>query len=161
MLLIINQWHKPKPIQIKNDKLKTLATIVAEENSSWLELPISKNIGIKLAEGTYHLTQGTVSLETNTGSILVIRAPAKFSLLPGEQLNLKNGELGVKVAENSSFRVNTENRSFIDLGTEFSLFVSPTHTRFYVFEGSVAVLNRENLRQQNKNRSIFKAKERT
>lgn len=96
----------------------------------------------ELVAGEFELASGQSILRMAGGSVLSIRAPARFALHHSAHVTLHEGEIEVQVApEDVGFRVTTANSRVIDLGTKFRVTVSDEgRTRVTLDVGEVVVI---------------------
>ena len=86
----------------------------------------------------YEINKGLIKLTYNEGVDIVIEGPAKFTI-EKKGIDLSYGRLYSYVTEiGHGFTVDTPNNRFIDLGTEFGVFVNQNLTsELHVFTGEV------------------------
>jgi hypothetical protein len=98
--------------------------------------------GRTLSEGRYALSAGICQLKLQTGTSLVLQAPAEFTISDPSKLELHRGSLRAVVPSNAvGFRVITDHCEVIDLSTEFGVTTQPDGGTFVqTFVGLVEVV---------------------
>lgn len=90
--------------------------------------------------GQYSLTTGIVELTYSNGAVVIVEAPAEFTLESTMLLSLSSGDLSARIPEQGlGFTVDTEAAKVVDLGTEFSVRATRQSSEIHVFEGEVVV----------------------
>lgn len=88
--------------------------------------------------GELVLESGTVQLELFSGVTVVLEGAARFEVLSPMEMTVDRGRVHALVPEPArGFRVRTSSGEIVDLGTEFSVDVTPDHADFRVLDGEV------------------------
>lgn len=96
--------------------------------------------GDVLPAGVLALEEGVVEIDFFCGAGVIIEGPARIDLESDWSMRLASGRLRANVPPAArGFVVKTEEADIVDLGTEFSLDVSPKHVRVEVIDGEVAL----------------------
>ena len=97
--------------------------------------------GAAMPEGPYELKIGIIELQTNSGVVLTLEAPASFTLLDDDGVRIDDGRVAAHVPEEATgFRVEIPNGTVIDLGTDFAVeAVKGEKSEVHVFNGVVQV----------------------
>lgn len=122
-----------------------VATLVGANDCEWLESPADIRPGSLLFEGQrLRLATGTALVVMRSGTSLVMEGPTTLSIEQLGRLNLKSGEINVRVTpEAVGFTVDTPLATVVDLGTEFSVHVGPDEvSEVHVFAGEVSLCSR-------------------
>jgi hypothetical protein len=98
-------------------------------------------IGSPMPEGPYELQSGIVELQSNSGVILTLEAPASFTLLDDDGMRIDAGRVAAHVPQAATgFRVEIPNGTVIDLGTDFAVeAVQGEKSEVHVFKGEVEI----------------------
>eukprot|EP00752_Nemacystus_decipiens_P016085 g14381.t1 len=119
----------------------SVATLEGQSDASWTD---GKNrvAGDTLTDGDFSLSEGSVRLRFKNNALVVIEAPARFSLIDAATIMLEEGRLVSHCDEQAQgFLVRTPYGDFIDLGTEFGVSVRPwEEAQLHVFQGMVQVV---------------------
>jgi len=91
------------------------------------------------AAGSYYLETGTVHLRFASGAEVVMRSPARFTIIDRMNMELNEGSLRAVVPSSAAgFSVHASDVRYEDLGTEFGVSVGkPGESQLHVFEGRV------------------------
>ena len=91
------------------------------------------------AAGSYQLEAGTVHLRFASGAEVVMRSPARFTIIDRMNMALHEGSLRAVVPSSAAgFSVHASDVRYEDLGTEFGVSVGkPGESQLHVFEGRV------------------------
>jgi hypothetical protein len=93
--------------------------------------------------GGYQLQTGTVHVRFTSGAEIVVRSPARFTVIDRMNIALTEGALRAIVPSSAhGFAVHAADVRYVDLGTEFGVSVGGGESRLHVFEGRVDVKNR-------------------
>jgi hypothetical protein len=97
--------------------------------------------GDALRVGEYELTEGLAQIVLKNNVIVLVEAPARFSVKSSKLLALSEGRLSAKVPpEGIGFTVVTPNAEVTDHGTEFGVEVAAgTGSEIHCFQGDVEV----------------------
>lgn len=88
--------------------------------------------------GALELRSGIVKLELFSGVNIVIEGNAEFEITSPMEMRVERGRIGAVVPEQAhGFRIVTNSGELVDLGTEFSIDISPDHTDLHVLDGEV------------------------
>lgn len=95
--------------------------------------------GTALRTGTVELQSGLVELETKSGAVLLVEAPASLELKDALHARLLAGSVVVRMRKgDSGFVVEMPEMRVTDLGTEFGVSVTPGgQSQVQVFDGKV------------------------
>jgi hypothetical protein len=98
-------------------------------------------VGTPMPEGPYELRSGIIELQSNSGVILTLEAPASFTLLDDDGMRMDDGRVAAHVPEKATgFRVEIPNGTVIDLGTDFAIeAVEGEKSEVHVFKGEVEI----------------------
>ena len=116
------------------------ALLVSSESADWRGIAVSD--GESMPTDMLHLQSGAVEIDFPSKTKVVIEAPAYFQITSGSSLILGQGMLtATHEGKPGSFSVQTPVGSFIDLGTQFGVFVDHTMEEATVitevFEGNI------------------------
>lgn len=108
--------------------------VVAEQsNAGW-----SINRGDLIPEGPIQLKSGIVQLDLFSGVTLIVEGAAEFEVLSTMELSVTRGNVRARVPGLArGFRVRIPTGELVDLGTEFSIDVTPEYADLRVMEGQV------------------------
>ncbi len=98
------------------------------------------------APGSYQLQAGAVHLRFASGAEVVMRSPARFTIMDGMNMTLNEGVLRAVVPSSAhGFTVHTADVQYKDLGTEFGVVVGkqPGESQLHVFEGRVELATKQ------------------
>ena len=97
--------------------------------------------GSAIPQGTYELQSGIIEIESISGAVLTIEAPATFTLAEDQCVRMGNGKLAAHVPkEATGFRVETASATVVDLGTDFAVeAVTGKNSEVHVFNGEVRI----------------------
>lgn len=91
-----------------------------------------------LPPGRLNLDSGLIKLDLFSGVNVIVEGPAEFELLSSMVMSVTRGKVRAQVPEQAhGFRIETANGQLVDLGTEFSMEISPAHTDLHVLDGEV------------------------
>ena len=86
-----------------------------------------------LPTGRLRLDSGLIKLDLFSGVNVIVEGPAEFELLSSMAMSVTRGKVRAQVPEQAhGFRIETAGGQLVDLGTEFSMDVSPAHTDLHV-----------------------------
>jgi hypothetical protein len=102
---------------------------------------VTPPVGVPLPQGTYQLTSGIVEIESNSGAVVTIEAPATFTLADDQCIRVDHGRLAAHVPKSAiGFRVETASATVVDLGTDFAVeAVTGKNSEVHVFNGEVRI----------------------
>jgi hypothetical protein len=105
----------------------------------WSEGVLSKSAESPVLSGDpFKIESGTMELELNAGTKLVIEGPADWSINGENSVLLRAGKLMARVPGRAiGFTVETPMAKIVDLGTEFGVEVASGETSVHVFKGVV------------------------
>lgn len=91
------------------------------------------------AAGSYQLEGGAVHLRFTSGAEVVMRSPARFTIIDRLNMELNEGSLRAVVPSSAAgFSIHASDVRYEDLGTEFGVSVGkPGESLLHVFEGRV------------------------
>jgi hypothetical protein len=121
-----------------------VAVIVNEANARFSA--DASPAGDRFTPGTYHLQAGTVHLRFASGAQVVMRSPARFTIIDQMNVALAEGAVRVVVPRSAhGFSVHASDIRYEDLGTEFGVSVGkqPGESQLHVFEGRVDLKTRQ------------------
>lgn len=98
--------------------------------------------GCDLYAGPMNLIAGYAEITLNEGAVVIVEAPAQFSLESKQQMYLQQGQVVArkKGGSEQTFLIRTPHASVVDYGTEFAVRVdSAGQTEAYVYEGQVQI----------------------
>ena len=95
--------------------------------------------GSPIQEGSYELNQGIIQLNYKNQAQVIIEAPATFSLINDQKIHFSKGKVSVFAPPAAKgFTISTPIGDIVDLGTEFSTWVTPNNfVESHVYKGSV------------------------
>ena len=95
--------------------------------------------GTPLAAGTFKLKSGLAQIEFFSGASVIVEGPAELELISPWLIECRSGRLRTSVPEPAQgFTIETPDYKAVDLGTEFSLSVTPDgQSELHVVEGKV------------------------
>lgn len=98
-------------------------------------------VGAAMLQGPYQLLSGIIELESVTGVVLTVEAPASFTLLDDQGFRIDDGRVAAHVPESArGFRVVTPSATVVDLGTDFAVeSTQRTKSEVHVFNGEVQI----------------------
>src|SRR5207244_4035649 len=102
--------------------------------------------GVYFSPGSYHLEAGTVHLRFASGAEVVMRSPARFTIIDRMNMALTEGALRAIVPSAAhGFSVYASDVRYEDLGTEFGVSIGnkPGESQLHVFEGRVDLKTRQ------------------
>ncbi len=117
---------------------QAVAVLLNESNARFAE-NASPTDG-QFSPGSYHLEAGTVHLRFASGAEVVMRSPARFTIIDRMNVALTAGALRAVVPSSAhGFSVHASDVRYEDLGTEFGVSVGnqPGESQLHVFEGRV------------------------
>ena len=115
-----------------------VASLAADFESVW-EGPISPVVGEQMVQGAYHLLHGRAKLHFDSGALVMVESPARFTLDCADQMTVHSGQVMAYCdADAHGFAIQTPDAAFVDLGTEFGVHVIPDQeSQLHVFKGEV------------------------
>ncbi len=116
-----------------------VATLIRGDQAEWgsREMPPT---GGRLAPGTCSLRRGSAAIQFDTGTVVIVDAPAEVRLDSRSGMTVHRGRVLLRAAEEvDGFLLRTPARDVVDLGTEFAVAVDDTlgTTDVHVLEGAV------------------------
>jgi hypothetical protein len=91
-----------------------------------------------LPPGALKLDSGLIKLDLFSGVNVIVEGPAEFELLSSMAMEVTRGKVRALVPEQAhGFRIQTNSGQLVDLGTEFSMEISPEHTDLHVLDGEI------------------------
>jgi ferric-dicitrate binding protein FerR (iron transport regulator) len=129
----------PKP-----DRGKVVARLVRHVRAHFAYGPSGESIpatNVGMPQGTYELQTGIIELESTSGVLLTVEAPADFTLVDDQRIRVDNGRIAAHVPERAvGFRVETASATVVDLGTDFAVEAIPgAKSEVHVFNGEVQI----------------------
>jgi hypothetical protein len=117
-----------------------VATLVEDVEARWAG-PVPGMGQAFTANAPLELIEGLCRLKFAQADVIV-EAPARFTLLSENRIQLTQGKIWARANSASGFEVLTPSGGVKDLGTEFGVEVTPSQgTAVHVFQGSVAILS--------------------
>ncbi|MCC6492432.1 MAG: FecR domain-containing protein [Pirellulales bacterium] len=97
--------------------------------------------GTAMPQGAYELCRGIIELQSESGVVLTLEAPASFTLLDRQGVRIDRGRVAAHVPRQATgFRVEIPNGTVIDLGTDFAVdAVQGEKSEVHVFNGKVQI----------------------
>jgi hypothetical protein len=97
--------------------------------------------GDVMPQGAYELENGIIEIQSNSGAVVVIEAPAIFTLADDQCVRIESGRLAAHVPKSAiGFRVETASATVVDLGTDFAVeAVTGKNSEVHVFNGEVRI----------------------
>ena len=143
---ILFKWNKPAA-HTPTPTAITTATLARAVNAHWTlgndpDAPaIRLKSGDKLPAGRIHLAAGMAQVTFDSGTSLVLEAPAEFEVRGDNEGFLHQGRATARVPEGAQgFVLDTPALHVVDLGTEFALSASASGmTDVMVIEGEIEV----------------------
>ena len=117
-----------------------VATLQSEEGADWRE--VAYHEGAELREGSrLNFANGLVKVNLPSGVELLLQGPCDVVIHSPNQIRLREGRLSVRAAEwASEFVIETSLMKVVNLGPQFSVFVSPDGaSEAHVLEGQVRI----------------------
>jgi hypothetical protein len=98
-------------------------------------------VGSAIPQGTYELTNGIIEIQSSSGALLTIEAPASFTLADDKCVRMDHGRLAAHIPKKAiGFRVETASATVIDLGTDFAVeAITGKNSEVHVFKGEVRI----------------------
>ena len=132
-----------RPGQLSSDVAGNSASVAVVRDAA--DVQWAKNTPSKLTESSIlsgeplKIDSGTIELELNTGTKLVVEGPADWSVDGRNSVSLRAGKLIARVPVNAlGFTVQTPIAKIVDLGTEFGVETDDKGaTEVQVFKGKV------------------------
>jgi hypothetical protein len=134
--------HPSKFLRTAQSGSESVATVRNTTDVQW-----SKHTSSKLAESSIlsgeplKIESGTIELELNAGTKLVVEGPAEWSVDGENRISLRTGKLIARVPQHAiGFTVETPTTTIVDLGTEFGVEVGEHGaTEVQVLKGKIDV----------------------
>ena len=94
-----------------------------------------------MPQGSYQLVSGIIELESVSGVVLTLEAPASFTLLDDQGMRIDQGRVAAHVPKTATgFRVEIPNATVVDLGTDFAIeAIQGKKSEVHVFNGEVQI----------------------
>ncbi len=136
LLAVATHWQPSR--QPAASPPAAVAVVKASLHGQWAD-GRGVTVGTSLPAGRLDLQSGLVELETASGTVLLVEAPASLQLIDSLHGQLLGGNLVVRMPEGKSgFVVELPNMRVTDLGTEFGVSVASNDaSRVQVFDGKV------------------------
>ena len=117
----------------------SFARLIAAEAAEWKGSGIA--LGAPVGNRPVTLTQGFIQLRFNHGTLLVVEAPARFTIRGEKRVRLDYGRAVATVPQaGHGFVIDSPDAEVIDLGTQFGVDVnSAQDTEVHVLQGHVRV----------------------
>ncbi len=114
------------------------AIVKASLHGQWMD-GNEVTVGSHLSPGVWDLQNGLVEIETDSGTTLMVQAPARIELVDALHARLMKGNVVVRMPKGKSgFVVELPQMRVTDLGTEFGVSAAPDgESRVQVFDGKV------------------------
>jgi hypothetical protein len=127
-------WPKPRPESAKVEPAASGFGVVAEQSdASW-----GLSRGDLLPQGMLRLESGVAELELFSGVTIIVEDDCEFEVLSPMEISVRTGTLRANVPRPATgFRVRTTSGEIVDIGTDFSLAVTPTHADMHVIGGKI------------------------
>jgi Concanavalin A-like lectin/glucanases superfamily/FecR protein len=117
-------------------KASGFAVLASQAGAVWKGASLAD--GALIPAGKLQLLSGVAQLELFSGVTAVIEGEAEFEILSAMEMSVTRGKIRAHVPEPAQgFRIRTAEGEVVDLGTEFALNVSPTHSEVHVLDGDV------------------------
>ncbi|MAS91610.1 MAG: hypothetical protein CMO55_00315 [Verrucomicrobiales bacterium] len=121
----------------------TFATMASTESARWESGELPTSDGAKLPAGKLHLARGLATIEFDSGTTIVLEAPAQLELVDDRHCRLDAGTVVVEAPGRSAeFSLSTPTAEILNKSTHFAVNVHPGTgaTQTQVFEGEVSVI---------------------
>jgi anti-sigma factor RsiW len=123
----------PAPVEMRASGFAVLAS---QADAVWKDVTLPD--GALIPAGRLHLVSGIAQVELFSGVTAVIEGDAEFEIVSPMEMSVTRGKVRAHVPEPAQgFRIKTAEGEVVDLGTEFALDVSPTHSEVHVLDGKV------------------------
>ena len=131
----------PEGAPQRGSETATLSKVVGARFTYGVDGETCPPAGTRLREGLYHLINGCIEIQYQSGAILVIRAPAAFNLAGKSNISLEDGQLSAHVPPMAAgFCIETPGATVTDLGTDFAIqAIRDKESEVHVFQGEVIV----------------------
>jgi hypothetical protein len=140
-LLVIDQFERMQhPPRVGNRDGLPVAVVCNATDVQWSTNTSSKPATSSILLGEpLKIESGSMELQLNAGTKLVVEGPADWSVDGNNRVSLRAGKLMAHVPEQAiGFTVQTLSATIVDLGTEFGVEVDSTgETSVQVLEGTV------------------------
>jgi hypothetical protein len=133
--------HKPTPHQPKVSP-GAVATILGATDVQWSHSTSHQaDNSLLLCGESLKIESGTIEVELETGTTLVVEGPAHWSIERDNRATLKSGKIVANVPPQAiGFMIETPQAKIVDLGTEFGVSVDERGaTETQVFNGTVEI----------------------
>ncbi|MGI9241078.1 MAG: LamG-like jellyroll fold domain-containing protein [Verrucomicrobiales bacterium] len=137
--LVGNRPEKDLSVQVAREPLAVGFGVVSETaDAVWEDGTAPIDRSDLLPPGRLKLDSGLIKLDLFSGVNVIVEGPAEFELLSSMVMSVARGKVRAEVPEQAQgFRIETAGGQLVDLGTEFSMDVSPTHTDLHVLDGEI------------------------
>jgi len=119
------------------------ARLVRTKDCRWNSQSSAPQIGQALPVGqVLNLASGVAEIQFGIGAKIILQSPAAFQLLSAKSARLEMGKAMVEIKNPAArgFTILTPETTFVDLGTEFGVEVTPGgNSKIHVFKGQVDV----------------------
>ena len=96
------------------------------------------NRGDLLPTGIIQLASGILKLDLFSGVNVVIEGAAEFELISPMEMRVTRGKIRAQVPEQAhGFLIRSPSGDLVDLGTEFSMEITPEHADLHVLDGEI------------------------
>ncbi len=136
-LLLQSKSGDPVAVAPAEQRASGFAVLAGQASTVWKNTtPLAD--GALIPPGPLQLASGVAQIELFSGVTLVVEGEAEFEILSPMEMSLARGKVRAHVPEPAhGFRIRTAEGEVVDLGTEFALDVSPTHSEVHVLDGKV------------------------
>ena len=122
---------------------RVVAHLIDQMNARWdksSRLPYDDG---RMSQDAYHLTEGYVHIRFECGADVIIEAPAQWSLLTDDNMQLTLGKAYATVPLQAlGFAIKAGNAKVIDLGTEFGIEIDDRQmTQLHVMKGKTLLIS--------------------
>lgn len=112
--------------------------VLSESSGAKWTSDFSLSRGDLVPGGPLTLQEGTIQLDLFSGVTVVVEGGTEFEVISPMELFVTRGKVRAQVPEPAQgFRIRTHTGDLVDLGTEFSLDVTPDHADVSVVDGKV------------------------
>ena len=134
MFFVFLSYFRPERISYVN-----VASLTGSVNAEWNKESKTFNSERLHTNKVYSLAEGLVQIQTDNGVRLTVEGPSVFELRLEGNMYLHRGKVSALVSpKGAGFVISTNNAKFIDLGTEFGVYVDDNKSsEIHVFKGLV------------------------
>jgi hypothetical protein len=137
-LLLQWLWVATHPQPLMSELPEAVATLAQSNDCRWRGMSTTIQSGARLRPGEMRLERGLARIRFDSGSDLVLEAPATIRLENSTTATLLNGKAVFHADDTAPpFELHTPTSVLIDLGTEYAVSVSGDAEEIHVFEGEV------------------------